>query len=39
VLAAEARQVRLRDRWIEKRMEYVVLLAKLELAAGGTEFN
>lgn len=35
VLVAEARQLGLRDRWLEKRLELAGLEAQLELAAGG----
>jgi len=34
VLVAEARQLGLRDRWLEKRLELTGLEAQLEMAAG-----
>lgn len=34
VLAAQVRRIRLKDRWLEKKVEYVRQLAQLELAVG-----
>ena len=34
VLQAEARQLSLRDRWMERRLEFTHIEAQLELAAG-----